>query len=157
LIFVTVGTHNQGFERLVKKIDEIAGELEEEVVIQRGHTSYEPMHARFFDFAPREEMGEWVDKARLIVTHGGAGSIVFALSKRKPVVVVPRLKKYGEHVNDHQIELARALEKEGRVKAVLDVDELKECIDEAEGKTIIRREKPVMVEEIKKYLHELER
>ena len=157
MILVTVGTHNQGFDRLVKKMDEIAEELGEEVVVQKGHTSYEPRNARFFDFASRGEMEKWVEKARVVVTHGGAGSIVFALGKNKPVVVVPRLKKYGEHVNDHQIELARALEKEGRVKAVLDVKDLKRCIQEAEGATLIKREKPVMVEEIKKYLHELEK
>lgn len=156
MIFVTVGTHNQGFGRLVKKMDEIAREMEEEVVIQRGHTSYEPRHARFFDFASREEMEEWVTKAQIIVTHGGAGSIIFALSKNKPVVVVPRLKRYGEHVNDHQIELARALEKEGRVRAVLDVEDLRRCIEEVKGKTIIS-EKPEMIEEIKKYLRELEK
>ncbi len=156
MIFVTVGTHNQGFDRLVKKMDEIAGDLEEEVVIQRGHTSYEPRNARFFDFASREEMEEWVDKADIIVTHGGAGSIIFALSKNKPVVVVPRLRRYGEHVNDHQIELAKALEKKGRVKAVLDVEDLNRCIQEVKGKTIISK-KPVMVEEIKKYLRELEK
>ena len=156
MIFVTVGTHNQGFDRMVKKMDEIVGELEEEVVTQRGHTSYEPRNARFFDFASREEMEEWVDKADIIVTHGGAGSIIFALSKNKPVVVVPRLRRYGEHVNDHQIELAKALEKKGRVKAVLDVEDLNRCIQEVKGKTIISK-KPVMVEEIKKYLRELEK
>lgn len=157
MIFVTVGTHNQSFDRLVRKADEIAGEIEEEVVIQRGNSGYKPRYAKYFDFAPRDEMEKWVERARVVVTHGGAGSIVFALSKNKPVVVVPRRKKYGEHVNDHQLELARALEEEGRVKMVLDVEELKRSIAEVKGKTLIRREKPVMIEIIKDYLRDLEK
>lgn len=155
MIFVTVGTHNQGFERLVKKADEIARDLKEEVVIQRGNTAYEPRYARFFDFASREEIAEWVEKARVVVTHGGAGSIVFALSRGKPVIVVPRLKKYHEHVNDHQVELARALEEEGRVKAVHDVEELKAALEAAPNATLIKGEKPVMIRVIKNYLREL--
>lgn len=155
MIFVTVGTHDQGFERLVKKADEIALEIKEEVVIQRGCTAYEPRHARFFDYASREEMAGWVEKARVVVTHGGAGSIVFALSRGKPVVVVPRLKKYGEHVNDHQLELAGALEREGRVKMVLDVEELKAALEAAGDATLIKGEKPVMIKIIKNYLRGL--
>lgn len=157
MIFVTVGTHNQGFERLVRKADEIAKSMREEVVIQRGRTAYEPRHASFFDFASRAEMRASIEKARVVVSHGGAGSIIFALSAGKPVVVVPRLKEYKEHVNDHQLELARALEEEGKVKAVYDIEELEAALKTVEDAILIRRGKPVMVEIIKSYLRELEK
>lgn len=156
MIFVTVGTHNQGFERLVKKADEIAKGISEEVVIQRGHTVYKPENADFFDFASRGEMQGLVKKARVIVSHGGAGSIIFALTERKPVVAVPRLKKYREHVNDHQIELVRVLEEEGRVRAVYGIEELESVLKAAEDMIPKDREKPVMIEVIKNYLRELE-
>lgn len=157
MIFVTVGTHTQGFDRLVKKADELARSLKEEVVIQRGNTAYEPSHASYFDFASRDEMQKAVEKARVIVSHGGAGSIIFALSAGKPVIVVPRLTGYGEHVNDHQLELARALEREGKVKAVYDVEELGAALKASKDASLINREKPVMLEVIKNYLIGLEK
>ena len=156
LIFVTAGSHNQGFGRLIKKADEIAKETEEDFVIQKGHTDYKPANAEFFDFASRDEMQELVKKARIVISHGGAGSIIFALNAGKPLIVVPRLKKYGEHVNDHQIELVRAMEKEGKVKAVYDIEHLGPALEAIDDAIPIKREKPVMIEVIKNYLKELE-
>ena len=157
MIFVTVGTHNQGFYRLVKKADEIADSMGEEIIIQRGHTAYEPRYASFFDFDSRNEMRALIEKARMIVSHGGAGSIIFALSAGKPVIVVPRLKTYKEHVNEHQLELARALEEEGKVKAVYDIEELEATLKVVENARLIKREKPVMLKIIKDYLREMEK
>lgn len=151
-----MGTHNQGFDRLAKRVDEIAKGVGEDVIIQRGHTAYTPKHASFFDFATRDEMRRLVKKARVIVSHGGAGSIIFALSAGKPVVVVPRLKRYGEHVNDHQLELARALEEGGKVRAVYDIEELETALKTMDDAIFIREEEPVMIGVIKNYLRELE-
>lgn len=156
MIFVTVGTHNQGFERLVKKADEIAKGIDEDIIIQRGHTAYKPVNASFFDFASRDEMRRSVEKARVVVSHGGAGSIIFALGAGKPLVVVPRLKAYEEHVNDHQLELAKALEKEGKVRAVDDIEELEAALKASDGAIPIKGEKPAMIKIIKDYLGELE-
>ncbi len=157
MIFVTVGTHNQSFERLVKKADEIAEELDEEVVIQRGHTPYEPEHASFFDFVSRSEMQNVVEKASVVVSHAGAGSIIFALAAGRPLVVVPRLKRYEEHVNDHQLELAKVLEESEKVRAVYDIDELENTLKTMKDIEPVEREKPVMIEVIKNYLERLEK
>lgn len=153
---MAVGTHIQPFERLVQAMDQLAPELEEEVIIQRGNTSHLPGNARSFAFAPREEMERLNREARIVVTHGGAGSIVYALQFGKPVVAVPRLERYGEHINDHQVELVRVLEKEGRVVGVYEIRDLKGAIEKA-GKMKPRvRRRPSMVGVIKAYLKGLE-
>ena len=130
MIFVTVGMHTAGFERLVEKMDEIAGRLKEEVIIQIGSAKYKPANAKYFDFTTGEEITELCRKARVVVTHG-AMSIVDALEQGTPVVAVPRLQKYGEVINDHQLYLVQELEKEGRLTAVYDVDELDEALKNA--------------------------
>lgn len=132
MIFVTVGTHYQGFERLVKKMDEIAGKIDDEVIMQIGYTKYEPKNAKWFRFLEREEdILELYKKADVIVAHAGAGTLLTALSFGKPIVVVPRLKKFGEHVDDQQLELAEALESMGKAIAVYDIEKLEEAIKKA--------------------------
>ena len=127
MIFVTVGMHTQGFERLIKKMDEIAGNLNEEVVIQKGHTKYAPKNATYFDFALEDEIKELCRKARVVVTHG-AMLIIDALEQGTPVIAVPRLKRYGEHIDDHQLYLVQELEKEQKVVAVYDINKLEPAL-----------------------------
>jgi len=129
LIFVTVGNHNQGFDRLIKKIDEIAGKIDEEVIMQIGYTNYKPVNAEYFSFVDSfEEILRLNRDSRVVVSHAGAGSIVTALKQRTPVIVVPRLKKYYEHMNDHQLEIAHAMSDDKNVTIVYDVESLEECL-----------------------------
>jgi len=130
LIFVTIGMHTKGFDRLVKKMDEIAGNIDEEVIIQTGGTSFKPQNAKWFDFTTEEEIKELCQKANVVVTHA-AMSILDAWEYGKPVVVVPRLKKYGEVIDDHQLDFAKELEKEGRVVAIYDVNMLEDALKRA--------------------------
>lgn len=123
MIFVTVGMHPVGFERLVRKMDEIAGNLDEDVVMQIGGTRYAPVAARSFQYCTQEEINDFCAKSRLVVTHG-AMTIVDALNRGACVVAVPRLKKYGEAIDDHQLYLVRELEKAGKIKAAYDVEDL---------------------------------
>ena len=111
VILVTVGMHTDGFGRLVEAMDQIAAQSGQEVVMQIGATLYRPSAARWFDFATQEEMDKLCERARIIVSHTGAGSILTAVRHHKPLIVVPRLKKYGEHIDDHQLELAQVLSK----------------------------------------------
>ncbi len=127
LILVIVGLM-YGFEQLVKKMDEIAGTIDEEVVMQIGNTSYEPKNAEYFRFVSEEEIDRLYNNARVVVCHAGVGSILTALAHNKPTIVVPRKKKFGEHVDDHQLEIARELEKEGRIIAVYDVWKLESAL-----------------------------
>ena len=116
--------HPTGFERLVKEMDRIAGKIEEEVIMQIGGTKYAPQNAKHFSFATEQEIKELCRHARVVVTHGGVGTVLDALQERATVVVVPRLKKYGEVIDDHQLFFVQELEKQGKVIAVYDMERL---------------------------------
>ncbi len=158
MIFATVGTHYQGFERLIKKMDEIAGRISDEIIMQIGFTQYEPKNAKWFRFLEKEEdILELYKKADIIVAHAGAGTLLTALSFGKPLVVVPRLKKFGEHVDDQQLELAEALESMGKAISVYDVEELENAIKRAMSMKYrpIKRNKK-LVNFLKEYLRGIE-
>lgn len=131
MILVTVGMHTAGFERLVRKMDEVAAAINEEVIMQIGHTKYTPRNAKYFDFTTVEQLKELCQKARVVVTHG-AMTIIDALEQGTPVIVVPRLKRYNEVIDDHQLDFARELEREGKVIAVYDVDRLDKALKEVD-------------------------
>lgn len=124
MIYVTVGTMFLDFERLVSAMDDIALATTEEVVVQTGLGTYKPAYCRHFDFKPREACMELQRQARVIVTHAGIGGVTDALAAKRPFVVVPRLKKFREHLNDHQLELARAVEQRGWGRVVLNIADL---------------------------------
>jgi UDP-N-acetylglucosamine transferase subunit ALG13 len=133
LIFVTVGTHDQGFERLVRKIDELVKgkKIKDKVVIQTGYTDYKPKVCKWFKFVNPQNFEQLCKKSDLIITHAGVGSIMTCLKFGKATIVVPRLKKFGEHRDDHQLQITKELEKQGEVLAVYDVDQLKNVISKA--------------------------
>jgi beta-1,4-N-acetylglucosaminyltransferase len=118
LIFVTVGMHHQGFERLIKGMDQVALRTEEPVIMQIGASRYEPQHAEWFRFDDQSRVEELSATARVIVSHAGAGTIISAFHQKRPLVVVPRRSGHREHVDDHQLELARALSADGKVVVV---------------------------------------
>lgn len=110
MILVTVGTHGHGFERLVVAMDELAAKLDEQVVMQRGSSAYVPSHAEHFRFASSERMATLGAEARVIVAHAAAGTILTTLKQGKPLVLVPRLRRFGEAKDNHQLQLAGALD-----------------------------------------------
>jgi len=126
LIFVTVGGM-RAFKRLVREMDRIAGELDEQVVMQLGSTDYEPKNCDYFRFMPRNGIEESYAGARVVVCHAGSGSILTALAHNKPIVLVPRMKRYGEVFDDHQLEIAREMESRGTT-VVYNISNLKSAI-----------------------------
>ena len=133
MIFVTVGMHHQGFERLIKAMDDLAAQIDEPVVMQIGASSYEPVHAEWFKFAPAERVAELTKEARVLVAHAGAGTIISSFEHRKPLIVVPRRADQDEHVDDHQIELASALAEAGKIVSVEEpsAESLKRALEQA--------------------------
>jgi beta-1,4-N-acetylglucosaminyltransferase len=126
MIFVTVGTHYLGFERLIKQMDEISAEIDEEVVAQIGSTNYQPKNMTYFTFTKDEmEISKLYKDARVIVAHGGAGTLLTISNYDKPVVIVPRLKKFNEHIDDHQLELTEIFKNEEKAEVVYDIKNLK--------------------------------
>ena len=126
MIFVTVGTHEQQFDRLVRCVDRLKAE---EVMIQTGFSSYEPKACRWSKLCSYQEMNEYMDQARIVITHGGPSSIMMALQRGKIPIVVPRQKQYEEHVNDHQVEFSRFIEeKQKNIIVVEEIDTLEKMI-----------------------------
>ena len=131
MIFVTVGTHEQPFNRLVKKIDELKrdGVITEEVIIQTGFSTYEPKYCKWSKLIPYQQMLKNVEDARIVITHGGPASFIMPLQLGKTPIVVPRQQQFNEHVNNHQVEFARNVaERMGTIIPVEDVDKLKDLI-----------------------------
>lgn len=127
MIFVTVGTHEQQFNRLIKYVDRM--ESDEEIIIQRGYSDYEPRNCKWEDMMPYPQMVENVKAARIVITHGGPSSIMMPLQMGKIPIVVPRQKKFGEHVNDHQVEFIKKISETAAIIPVYDIDDLKDIID----------------------------
>lgn len=131
MIFVTVGTHEQPFNRLIECVDNLVkdGIIKEEVIVQTGYSTYEPKYCKFFKLIPYQDMVKYVNDARIVITHGGPASFIMSLQVGKIPVVVPRQKKYNEHVNDHQVEFSREVEKRKKnVIVVEDINSLGETI-----------------------------
>ena len=129
MILVLCGTQKQDFSRMIRAVEELADE--HEVIVQGGHNQYESNKVKVLGFISQEEMNELYDQADYIITHAGAGSMIQSLKKGKITIAVPRLSKYGEHVNDHQIELADKLEKLGYLLVYHDGDQITEVFKKA--------------------------
>ena len=163
MIFVTVGTHEQPFNRLIRYIDKMKekGLIREEVIIQTGYSTYEPRYCRFSKLFPYSEMCRFVKEARIVITHGGPSSFIMPLQEGKIPIVVPRQKRYGEHVNNHQLEFCRAIEeRSGNIIVVEEVRELKRAIlryDKivAEMPSSIKSHNDIFNEEFERVINEL--
>lgn len=131
MIFVTVGTHEQPFNRLLEKIDELKknGIIQEKVIMQTGFSTYEPKYCEWSKLLPYQDMVQNVADARIVITHGGPASFIMPLQVGKIPIVVPRQKKFEEHVNDHQVEFARNVaERMGNIIVIEDIEKLQETI-----------------------------
>ncbi len=137
MIFVTLGSQKFQFDRLLRKIDELISEgiVKDEVFAQIGASTYLPQNYKYTRFVDREEFSELIEKASLVVTHGGTGVIIGAVKKGKKVIAVPRLAKYGEHVDDHQLQLLHQFDDLGIICSCYDVEKLDECLSEVRNKT----------------------
>lgn len=130
MILVTVGTHTQPFDRLVKAADDYAAQHKgEDVVIQKGVSSYECKAAKSFDFCPKEEMSRYIEEADLIVMQGGWGAMQEAIDDGRRIVAVPRIEGL-EHIHDQE-QVVRKLESLGCVIGVYDIGDLPSAIERA--------------------------
>lgn len=123
MIFVTIGTQLP-FDRLIRIIDELAPQLNEEVVAQVYQCGFTPKNIKTVDFLAPDEFNTLFDKARLIVSHAGMGTILSALQKDKPIIVFPRIAALGEHRNEHQLATAHKFKKMGAVNVAMNEEEL---------------------------------
>lgn len=129
MIFVTVGTHEQPFDRLLRCIDKMVEDkkINEKVIIQKGYTDFEPKNCESYKLIGYDDMQKYIEEARIVITHGGPASFIVPLSIGKTPIVVPRRKEYNEHVNDHQLEFATEVKK--RMKNIIVAKTEEEIID----------------------------
>lgn len=130
MIFITLGSQKFQFNRLLKEIDGLVekGVITDYVFAQIGYSDYMPKHYEYKQFLDRDEFASMVDKTDIVITHGGTGVIVGAVKKGKKVIAVPRLAKYGEHVDDHQLQLIEQFKELDLIYSCLDCSELENAI-----------------------------
>ena len=133
MIFVTLGTQDKEFSRLLKAIDrEIEkGNIKEKVVVQAGCTKYESKNMEVLDLVPQDEFEKLMNEADLLITHGGVGSILTGIKRGKPVIAAARLKKYKEHTNDHQKQIIKEFSDAGYILELRDFNKLGKMIEKA--------------------------
>jgi UDP-N-acetylglucosamine transferase subunit ALG13 len=128
VIFVTVGTYDAPFDRLLAALAEV--DVDEPLVIQCGHSAIRPRGAECLEFMPFEAIVAHAQRARVVVAHAGVGSVLVALTAGHRPILVPRLRAYGEAVDDHQLEFARKLADIGLARLVEDPAGLGEALTE---------------------------
>ncbi len=124
MIFVTVGNHDAPFDRLVQRMDVLAGQTEEPVWMQIGPAKVRPTHASFRRHFNEEEWGRMILKSRTIVSHAGTGTLLAVAQSRKPLVCLPRQRRFGEAWDDHQLEICSELARSGTLCYVEKPEEL---------------------------------
>ncbi len=134
MIFITLGSQKFQFNRLLKAMDDLIEHsvITEDVFAQTGYSDYKPLHYRYQQFLDREQFADWESKADLVITHGGTGAIIGAVKKHKKVIAVARLKAYGEHVDDHQLQIIQQFDELGFVIPCRTTEDLTDCLQTAE-------------------------
>ena len=130
MILVVLGTQDKQFTRLLEAVDrEIEkGIIKDRVVVQAGQTKYESKNMEIFDLIPAPEFNQLMDEADLVITHGGAGTILTAIKKGKKIIAVARLAQYKEHHNDHQKQIIGEFASRGYLLELTDLDQLGKMI-----------------------------
>ena len=131
-IFITLGSQKFQFNRLLKSVDGLCerGTIEaEDVFAQIGYSDYLPKNFNYKKFLDRDEFSAEMGKAEIVITHGGTGAIIGAVKKGKKVIAVPRRAKYGEHVDDHQLQLIKQFDDLNLICPCGDTNELAEAIE----------------------------
>ena len=131
MIFVTLGTQDKHFDRLLKAVYKL--ETDEKIVAQIGSTEFKSSKPEekfeIHKFLSNEEFEKYMDEARVVITHAGVGTIIYGLKKHKKMIVAARLKKYGEHVNDHQLQILQTFASEGYIIPLENFDDLPKLLE----------------------------
>lgn len=129
MIFVTLGTQDKQFKRLLEAVDNL--KTDEEIIVQSGSTDYKfkKDNVKKRKYMSQKAMDENIKNARVIITHAGVGTIIHGLELNKKMIVAARLKKYNEHVNDHQLDILNEFAKDGYILKLDDFSKLEELIN----------------------------
>ena len=135
MIFVTLGSQKFQFNRLLKEIERLIEEKKiiEDVFAQIGYSDYKPRNYEYKEFLDREEFSRVMSKCDTVITHGGTGAIIGAVKKNKKVIAIPRLSKFEEHVDDHQIEIVNQFHDMGLILGVSNAEKLEKELIKVES------------------------
>ena len=139
MIFVTVGTQDKEFRRLLEEVERLikCGKINEPVVAQIGNTKFstdlESSKMQLIEFTTPREVDALIENASFIITHGGVATIIEGLNRGKKIIAVPRLKKYKEHVNDHQLQIIENFGESGFIIGLQGVEELENALEIVDG------------------------
>ena len=131
MIFVTVGTHEQPFDRLIKELDTLIEKkvITETVIAQIGYCNYKPKNIEWYKFLSYQEMHNFTKEARVVITHGGPASFILPSQYNKIPIVVPRKAEFNEHINNHQVEFVKLIERKlNNLIPIYNVEDLGEKI-----------------------------
>lgn len=126
MIFVTLGTQDKSFERLLQAVDRLIadGVIREDVIAQTGFTRFSSDRMKVFDYVPMDSFSKYIEECSLLITHGGVGSILAGCTAKKKVIAVARKKEYDEHESDHQMQIVKEFDQRGYIIGCLDVSDL---------------------------------
>lgn len=131
MIFVSLGTQDKSFIRLLEKVEECInlGYIKDEVIVQSGTTEFKSKKMKIYNFLSIEEFDKYMKKCDLLITHGGVGNILSGLKYDKKIIAFPRLKRYNEHESDHQVQIVNEFHKQGYILKLGESDNLNEIIE----------------------------
>lgn len=160
MIFITLGSQKFQFDRLLMKIDDLIeqGIICDKVMAQVGASEYVPKHFEYVKFMDREEFAQTMDRCSVVITHGGTGVIIGAVKKGKKVIAVPRLARYGEHVDDHQLQLLQQFDDLKIICACYEMEKLGDyyqALEQMEFRPYVSNTQ-VIIASIEEYLQTLE-
>lgn len=140
MLFVTVGSQKFQFDRLLRAVDALvaSGVVEGGAFAQVGACAYVPGSFPSEAFLDRERFGELMEESDVVVTHGGTGAIIGAVKRGKRVVAMPRLARFGEHVDDHQVEIVRQFGEMGLIEPCYDAEGLPGAYERARSRAYRR-------------------
>lgn len=132
MTLVILGTQDKSFDRLLRMVEkEIKNNnLKGEVIVQAGQTKFKSKYMEIFDLIPITKFNKLIKEADLVITHGGVGSIIQALKHNKKVIAVPRLARYKEHENDHQIQIVEEFTRNGYILSAKNAKELNKALED---------------------------
>lgn len=160
MILVATGTHTQQFNRLLEAVDNLVGNngIDEKVVMQIGYSDYIPKNTKWFRFTGYSDMLKLLKNSSIVITHGGIGSVLLSLRLNRKTIVVPRLKKFFEHTNDHQLEIVKELTNQRKIIPVYDISKLHTAIKNAKSFKPNKSEKSnVILDMTSRFLSKLQR
>ena len=159
MIFVALGTQKFQFNRLLQMVDKLfdEGKIDEPVYAQIGNSDYIPRNFEYSLFLDKNEFDNKIKSCDVLITHSGVATIIAGLKNEKKVIVVPRLAKYGEHVDDHQEQIAESFSKQNYVIMCTEDDSLEELIEKAKHHDFAKyiSQRKLMVETIEKFIQKL--